>query len=117
MAIQNTKEPSKVDAALQRFAEMLIKRMEEMQKDWHKGWIGGGSMFGLPQNISGRTYEGSNAFLLFLHTAENGYKAPVYMTYGQLYKEGAHVLKGEKAVPVFKWGFSIKDKEGTKVTE
>lgn len=117
MAIQKTKEPSKVDAALQRFAEMLIKRMEEMQKDWHKGWIGGGSMFGLPQNFSGRTYEGSNAFLLFLHTAENGYKAPVYMTYGQLYKEGAHVLKGEKAVPVFKWGFSIKDKDGKKVTE
>lgn len=117
MAIQKTKEPSKVDAALQRFAEMLIKRMEEMQKDWNKGWIGGGSMFGLPQNISGRTYEGSNAFLLFLHTAENGYKAPVYMTYGQLYKEGAHVLKGEKAVPVFKWGFSIKDKDGKKVTE
>lgn len=117
MAIQKTKEPSKVDAALQRFAEMLIKRMEEMQKDWHKGWIGGGSMFGLPQNISGRTYEGSNAFLLFLHTASNGYKAPVYMTYGQLHKEGAHVLKGEKAVPVFKWGFSIKDKDGKKVTE
>ena len=117
MAIQKTKEPSKVDAALQRFAEMLIKRMEEMQKDWHKGWIGGGSMFGLPQIISGRTYEGSNAFLLFLHTASNGYKAPVYMTYGQLHKEGAHVLKGEKAVPVFKWGFSIKDKDGKKVTE
>ena len=117
MAIQKTKEPSKVDATLQRFAEMLIKRMEEMQKDWHKGWIGGGSMFGLPQNISGRTYEGSNAFLLFLHTASNGYKAPVYMTYGQLHKEGAHVLKGEKAVPVFKWGFSIKDKDGKKVTE
>ena len=117
MAIQKTKEPSKVDAALQRFAEMLIKRMEEMQKDWHKGWIGGGSMFGLPQNISGRTYEGSNAFLLFLHTASNGYKAPVYMTYGQLHKESAHVLKGEKAVPVFKWGFSIKDKDGKKVTE
>ena len=117
MATQKTKEPSKVDAALQRFAEMLIKRMEEMQKDWHKGWIGGGSMFGLPQNISGRTYEGSNAFLLFLHTASNGYKAPVYMTYGQLHKEGAHVLKGEKAVPVFKWGFSIKDKDGKKVTE
>lgn len=117
MAIQKTKEPTKVDAALQRFAEMLIKRMEEMQKDWHKGWIGGGSMFGLPQNISGRTYEGSNAFLLFLHTAEKGYKAPVYMTHGQIHKEGAIVQKGEKAVPVFKWGFSIKDKDGKKVTE
>lgn len=62
-------------------------------------------MFGLPQNISGRTYEGSNAFLLFLHTAENGYKAPVYMTFGQLHKEGAQVLKGEKAVPVLNGDF------------
>ena len=41
MAIQKTKEPSKVDAALQRFAEMLIKRMEEMQKGLRCGspWI------------------------------------------------------------------------------
>lgn len=117
MAKQKTKEPSKVDAALQRFAEMLIKRMEEMQKDWTKGWISGEATFGLPKNISGRTYEGSNAFLLFLHTSGNGYKAPVYMTHGQIHKEGAHVIKGEKAVPVFKWGFSIKDKDGKKVTE
>lgn len=112
---KQTKEPSKIDAALQRFSDMLIKRMEEMQRDWTKPWIGGGVIHGLPQNISGWTYEGSNAFLLFMHTAENNYKAPVYMTGGQIHNQGAHVLKGEKAVPVFKWGFTVRDKEGNKV--
>ena len=114
---KKSNEPSKIDDALKRFSDMLIKRMEEIQKDWHQGWIGGATVFGLPQNISGRTYEGSNAFLLFLHTAKKKYKAPVYMTGGQIHNAGAHILKGEKAVPVFKWGFSIKDKDGNKVTD
>lgn len=112
-----TKQPSKIDAALQRFSDMLIKRMEEMQRDWTKPWIGGGTVHGLPQNISGRTYEGSNAFLLFLHTAENRYKAPVYMTPNQCRKEGAYPQKGEKAMPVFKFGVSVRDKDGKKLTE
>ena len=105
-----------VDDAVKRFSDMLIKRMEEMQRDWTKPWIGGGIVNGLPQNVSGWTYSGSNAFLLFLHTADNNYKAPVYMTGGQIHNEGAHILKGEKAVPVFKWGITIRDKEGNKVS-
>ena len=105
-----------IDDAVKRFSDMLIKRMEEMQRDWTKPWIAGGVKNGLPQNVSGRTYTGSNAFLLFLHTSENNYKSPVYITGGQIHNEGAHVLKGEKAVPVFKWGFTIRDKEGNKVS-
>lgn len=112
-----TKQPSKIDAALQRFSEMLIKRMEEMQRDWTKPWVGGKTVSGLPQNITGRTYEGSNAFLLFLHTAENNYNAPVYATWNQIKNEDAHVKSREKAIPVFKWGFTIRDKEGKKLTE
>ena len=110
------KQPSAIDNALQKFSEMLIKRMEEMQKDWTKGWVTGG-VAGLPQNITGRTYEGCNAFLLQLHTAEQNYKVPAYMTFLQIKKEGAKINKGEKAIPVFKWGFSIKDKDGNKITE
>lgn len=112
-----TKQPSKIDAALQRFSEMLIKRMEEMQRDWTKPWVGGKTVSGLPQNITGRTYEGSNAFLLFLHTAENNYNAPVYATWNQIKNEDAHVKSREKAIPVFKWGFTIRDKDGKKLTE
>lgn len=105
-----------IDDAVKRFSDMLIKRMEEMQRDWTKPWIAGGVKNGLPQNVSGRSYTGSNAFLLFLHTSENNYNSPVYITGGQIHNEGAHVLKGEKAVPVFKWGYTIRDKEGNKVS-
>ncbi len=117
MAKKETNEPSKIDAALQRFSDMLIKRMEEMKLDWHKGWTGGKAAFGLPQNITGRTYDGSNAFLLFLHTSQNNYKAPVYMTIPQAKNEGIRIKRGEKSVPVFKWGLSIKDKDGKRLSE
>lgn len=106
-----------IDRALQRFSEMLIERMEAQQKDWHQGWIGGGTVLGLPQNITGRTYEGSNAFLLYVYTAMQRYKAPVFATFPQISKEGAHILKGEKSIPVFKWGLSIKDKDGKRMSE
>lgn len=106
-----------VDDAVKRFSDMLIKRMEEMQRDWTKPWIGGGIVNGLPQNVSGWTYTGSNAFLLFLHSSEKNYKAPVYMTPGQTHNLGAKIHKGEKAVPVFKFGISVRDKNGNKLTE
>ena len=112
---KKSNEPSKLDDALKRFSDMLIKRMEEMQRDWNKPWIVGGVKNGLPQNVSGWTYTGSNAFLLFLHTSEKNYKAPVYMTGGQIHNAGAHVLKGEKAVPVFKWGITVRDEKGNKI--
>ncbi len=49
--------------AIDRFAEMMIARMEQMKaSDWKKGWIGGTSGFaGLPQNVGGRNYSGSNS--------------------------------------------------------
>ena len=43
--------------AIDRFAEMMIARMEQMKaSDWKKGWIGGASGFaGLPQNVGAAT--------------------------------------------------------------
>ena len=60
--------------AIDRFAEMMIARMEQMKaSDWKKGWIGGASGFaGLPQNVGGRNYSGSNSFFLQLQTAAQG---------------------------------------------
>ena len=62
--------------AIDRFAEMMIARMEQMKaSDWKKGWIGGASGFaGLPQNVGGRNYSGSNSFFLQLQTAAQGYQ-------------------------------------------
>lgn len=118
MPTKNKKnEATSLEKALQHFSEMLINRMEEISKDWKKGWIGGGTFYGLPQNLSGRTYEGCNAFLLQLDTAMHKYHAPVYMTFPQINKEGALINKGEKSIPVFKWGLDIKDKDGKRISE
>ena len=38
--------------ALDRFAQMMIERMEKMKgSDWEKGWIGGASSAGLPHPL------------------------------------------------------------------
>ncbi len=104
--------------ALDRFAEMMIERMEAMKDvDWKKGWIGGASGYaGLPQNVGGRNYSGSNSFFLQLHTATKGYQLPVYLTFKQAHNLKAHVLKGEKAFPVVYWDMMVKDKDGKKIS-
>lgn len=104
--------------ALDRFAEMMIDRMEQMKaSDWKQGWIGGASGFaGLPQNVGGRNYSGSNSFFLQLHTAAKGYQLPVYLTFKQAHNLKAHVLKGEKSFPVVYWDMMVKDKDGRKVS-
>ena len=85
--------------------------------EWNKPWIQTGAGFGLPRNISGSPYMGMNAFFLSLHTAENGYKMPIYMTHKQAKKEKVHVLPGSKSIPVFKWGMTVRDKAGKLVPE
>ena len=48
---------------------MIIARMETIEaSNWKKGWTDGEAMIGLPQNVTGRVYTGSNAFLCQLHT-------------------------------------------------
>ena len=104
--------------ALDRFAEMMIERMEQMKSsDWKQGWIGGANGFaGLPQNVGGRNYSGSNSFFLQLQTAAKGYQLPVYLTFKQAHNLKAHVLKGEKAFPVVYWDMMVKDKDGKKIS-
>ena len=107
------------EKAIDRFAQMMVTRLEEMKgQQWEKGWIdGGGRTQGLPQNLSGRRYSGHNDFFLQLHTAINGYDAPVYATYKQIRDAGATVNKGEKAMPVIYWNISHKDENGQKVSD
>ena len=104
--------------ALDRFAEMMIDRMEQMKdSDWKKGWIGGANGYaGIPQNVSGRNYSGSNSFFLQLQTAAKGYQLPVYLTFKQANNLKAHVLKGEKSFPVVYWDMMVKDKDGRKIS-
>ena len=103
------------DKTLQKFAELMIKKIQEVSDDWKKPWfttVG----HGLPQNVDGRIYNGMNSFMLYLHCDEMKYRTPVFMTFAQAKEKGVNVLKGEKSFPVIYWNFSIKDSHGHKIT-
>ena len=122
---KNKKRPSSYERSnkpadnLQKFAEMMYNIITKAKsKNWKQGWLGvKGTILGLPQNISGRTYSGGNSFFLMADTSEKGYNTPVYMTFKQAKDRNLHVNAGEKSVPIFKWGLSIKDEKGKTVSE
>lgn len=109
----------RIDNALQKFSDMLIARMEQMKESkWKKGWTDGRTaQFGLPQNLVGRPYTGSNAFLCQIHTTMEHYRMPVYLTIKQIREAGGMIKKGEHSIPIFKWDLRIKDKDGKKLSE
>ena len=122
---KNKKRPSSYERSnkpadnLQKFAEMMYNIITKAKsKNWKQGWLGvKGTILGLPQNITGRTYSGGNSFFLMADTSEKGYNTPVYMTFKQAKDRNLHVNAGEKSVPIFKWGLSIKDEKGKTVSE
>lgn len=109
----------RIDNALQKFSDMLIARMEQMKESkWKKGWTDGRTaQFGLPQNLVGRPYTGSNAFLCQIHTTMEHYRMPIYLTIKQIRDAGGMIKKGEHSIPIFKWDLRIKDKDGKKLSE
>lgn len=109
----------RIDNALQKFSDMLIARMEQMKESkWKKGWTDGRTaQFGLPQNLVGRPYSCSNAFLCQIHTTMEHYRMPVYLTIKQIRDAGGMIKKGEHSIPIFKWDLRIKDKDGKKLSE
>lgn len=104
------------EKVLEKFATMIIARMEQMKSgDWKQGWIGrtyGGS----PVNIDGRNYNGSNTFWLMLDCSMNSYEYPIYCTLKQVNKLGGHINKGAKSMPVIFWDFTIVDGSGKKIS-
>jgi antirestriction protein ArdC len=107
------------DKAVEKFAEMMIDRMKAMKaSDWRQGWTTGkGTMLGMPQNMSGRNYSGSNSFFLQMDTSMNAYSTPVYLTFLQAQKENIRIKKGAQSMPVIYWDLNIKDERGKRVSE
>ena len=102
--------------AIEKFADMMIARMEEMKEShWKKGWIDGTGGYGLHQNIASGTLNGGNSFFLQLDTAMNGYKMPLYMTFLQAQNMGLRINKGAESMPVIFWDMLYKDQNGKKV--
>jgi antirestriction protein ArdC len=107
------------DKALERFADLMIDKISEVADDWQKPWFSNRSK-GLPQNLSGRKYNGMNSVMLYLQCEKNNYTVPVFMTFNQARESGVMINKGEKSFPVVYWGFTVKgvapDTEGKNIT-
>ena len=56
------------DVVIQQFADMMIKRMEDMKEsNWKKGWMDGRGDAGFPRNaLTGRQYNGINPFMAYV---------------------------------------------------
>lgn len=108
----------KTNEVLERFSEMMISRMQQMEaSDWQMGWLTN-TYCGNPVNLSGREYNGINSFFLFLiMMEEEKFKYPIFATFNQIKALGANVNKGEKSFPVLFWSISYKDKDGNRITE
>ena len=107
------------DKAIDKFCSLMIERMQSMKaSDWRQGWTNGkGTMLGMPQNLSGRNYSGTNSFFLQMDTAMNAYRTPVYMTFMQAQKENIRIKKGAQSMPVIYWDLNIKNEHGKRVAE
>ena len=116
--------PSSEDKALDLFAEMMIEKIESINKDWKKPWFTEGALQ-WPKNLNGREYNGLNALMLLLQCEKQGWKIPRFCTFdcvqrlNNTEKKDANgetlprvsVLKGEKSFPVFITTFTCIDKD------
>ena len=118
---KNADRPNSEDKALDLFAEMMIEKIESIGKDWKKPWFTEGALQ-WPRNLSGREYNGMNAFMLLLHCEKEGYEIPRFCTFDcvqRLNEPGKNgqelprvsVLRGEKSFPVMLTTFTCIHKE------
>ena len=54
--------PTAEERALNEFVDLVIEKIKGMQQDWQKPWFTEKSIC-WPKNLSGREYNGMNAFL------------------------------------------------------
>jgi len=118
--------------ALDRFTDLMIERLQDIQQDWKKPWFSE-SAISVPRNLSGRHYNGLNSVMLMLHCEKNNYPLPVFATFDRITglnfikqsdgkslpsvdKEGNRlphvgVNKGERSFPVMITTYTVVDKE------
>ena len=118
--------------ALERFTELMIGRIQEIQQDWKKPWFSE-SAISVPRNLSGRQYNGLNSVMLMLHCQKNNYPLPIFATFDRITglnynkkgdgsrtpsvdKDGnklplVSINKGERSFPVMITTYTVVSKE------
>lgn len=105
----------KSEQVIETFASIMIERMEQMKDSaWKQGWVGT-SFGGMPINLRGTEYNGTNSFLLFMVTQMEGWKYPIFATVHQINELGGRINKGEKSFPVIFWKMVYKTEDGKRL--
>ena len=106
----NSDGRSAEDRTLDKFAELLIGKLETIQADWKKPWFTEGVSTSLPKNMSGREYNGMNSMMLMLHAEKEGYKLPVWATFDRI--TGLNYVKDKQGAKQ-----DAKDSQGNKLPQ
>ncbi|MCM1301503.1 MAG: zincin-like metallopeptidase domain-containing protein [Bacteroides cellulosilyticus] len=93
-----------------RFAELMIRKIETLESEWHKPWIAD-MAHGLPRNLRGTPYRAGNALLLLILSEMEQFKTPIFLTFKQAKEESLNIRKGSSSFPVYFWKMYIRHKE------
>jgi antirestriction protein ArdC len=86
----------------ERVTNSIIVSLEAGVRPWHRPWSGehAAGRIARPLRASGVPYRGINILMLWAEALEQGYTAPVWMTFKQALQLKANVRKGEKGTLV-----------------
>ena len=109
---------NQVNPALAKYANLMIEKMKEVEtSDWRKPWFSQ-QFRGLPQNLSGRTYNNLNKAMLYFLCEKYNYQTPVFLTFTQAQKENVLIIKGQSSFPISYYELNIKNQiTGERVTK
>lgn len=91
----------------QYVTDRIITALENGVRPWIKPW---NNVCTLPQNVSGRYYNGINILLLQLTAIEKGYTQSKWISVKKINKLGGKIRKGEKATKIVNYHPISKEK-------
>jgi antirestriction protein ArdC len=85
-----------------RITDKIVSALENGVRPWVRPWNAehAAGRITRPLRHNGQPYTGVNVLSLWASATEQGFAAPIWMTYRQATELGAHVRKGEKGSPV-----------------
>lgn len=103
--VRRSSAPTSKTDAYEAVTAQIIELLESGNvAPWHRPWTTADGGSGMPRSLStGKTYRGSNVFVLHMTAAARGYSSPWWSTYNQIAERGGQVRKGEKSTMVVFW--------------
>lgn len=97
-----------------RITNQIIAELEQGVRPWMKPWDAAhiAGPVSRPLRANGKPYGGINIVMLWVSAMEQGFTAPIWMTFKQAKELGAHVKKGEKGTLVVYASTITREEQG-----